>query len=179
MNVFILDESPIRAAEYHCDKHIVKMPLEAAQLLCTAHRVLDGKEQSLVINGRQRKLFVHSDSSLDQTLYTSTHVNHGCAVWVRESAQNYYWLYELMLELNNEFVRRYRKEKDHETICRLSAVLSQAPSNQKDIGFTMPPLCMPDEYKIPGDVVRSYRNYYSKGKRSIATWTDTPIPHWF
>jgi hypothetical protein len=43
MNIFYLDKDPIKAAEYSCDKHVVKMILESAQMLCTAHRVLDGE----------------------------------------------------------------------------------------------------------------------------------------
>jgi len=42
MNVFYLDRNPITAAQMHCDKHVVKMILEYAQLLSTAHRLLDG-----------------------------------------------------------------------------------------------------------------------------------------
>ena len=37
MNIFILDEDIDKCAEYHVDKHVVKMILESAQLLCTAH----------------------------------------------------------------------------------------------------------------------------------------------
>jgi hypothetical protein len=178
MNIFVLDSSPKQAAEYHCDKHVIKMILESAQLLCTAHRVIDGEETRCIQNGRKQTLWIHPDAKMDETLYKSTHMNHGCAVWVRESAQNYYWVYELMLELNREFVRRYRKQKDHETIVKLQGVLSQIPSNLKDIGFTIPPRCMPLEYQ-EADVVQSYRNYYSKGKRDIASWTDTPVPFWY
>ena len=43
MNFFYLDEDPFKSIEYHCDKHIVKMPTEYKQMLCTAHRVLDGE----------------------------------------------------------------------------------------------------------------------------------------
>ena len=44
MNIFYLDRSVYRPAEMHCDKHVVKMILETAQMLSTAHRVLDGDE---------------------------------------------------------------------------------------------------------------------------------------
>ena len=42
MNIFYLNHCPRRAAEEQCDQHIVKMPLETAQILSTAHRVVDG-----------------------------------------------------------------------------------------------------------------------------------------
>jgi hypothetical protein len=37
MNIFVLDKDPHAAAHYHCDKHVVKMILEAGQMLCAAH----------------------------------------------------------------------------------------------------------------------------------------------
>ena len=37
MNIFVLDKNPVKAAEYHCNKHVVKMILEAGQMLCAAH----------------------------------------------------------------------------------------------------------------------------------------------
>jgi hypothetical protein len=42
MNIFYLSEDITKCAEYHVDKHIVKMPLETAQLLCTVHWVSGG-----------------------------------------------------------------------------------------------------------------------------------------
>lgn len=170
MNVFILDPVPKRAAQYHCDKHVVKMILECAQLLCTAHRLLDGSQFG--------RIWVHPNPELDRILYTATHINHPMAIWIRESAENYYWVYELMVELNNEFVRRYNKTQDHVTIQKLSKALSELPKNIRDIGFTQPPCCMPLELRSL-NVVEAYREYYRKEKRAIAVWTDTPIPDWY
>jgi len=42
MNIFYIDRDPVIAAQMSCDKHVVKMILESAQMLCAAHRVLDG-----------------------------------------------------------------------------------------------------------------------------------------
>ena len=44
MNIFVVDEHPIAAANQMIDKHVVKMILESGQMLSTAHRVLDGEE---------------------------------------------------------------------------------------------------------------------------------------
>ena len=44
MNIFVLDNDPDTAARMMCDKHVVKMIVESAQMLSTAHRVLDGIE---------------------------------------------------------------------------------------------------------------------------------------
>ena len=167
MNIFYLDQDPKRAAEYHCDKHVIKMILESAQLLCTAHRVLDGEE------------FVHPFPEFDSVLYKATHVKHPSGIWVRQSADNYTWLYQLMLELNREFVRRYNKTAPHATITKLGGVLSILPNNiDWRPGFTTPPQCMPQEYQCQ-DTILAYRNYYRGAKRAIATWTATARPEWF
>ena len=49
MNIFYIDENPVQAAEWMVDRHVVKMILESAQLLSTAHRLLDGKEIQLEV----------------------------------------------------------------------------------------------------------------------------------
>jgi hypothetical protein len=146
------------------------MILESAQLLSTAHRLLDGRQDN--------KIWVHPDINLNEVLYSATHVNHPCAIWVRQSSQNYYWVYQLMLELNREFVRRYNKNNDHATITKMADILGRQPSNLKDIGFTKPSCCMPEELRGP-DVVEAYRNYYRVAKRDIAKWTNTPVPEWY
>ena len=84
MNIFYLDSRPDTAAEMHCDKHCVKMILEYAQLLSTAHRVLDGDD-------------AHPD------LYKIAHKNHPSTRWTRSSEDHYVWLYELFRNLSIEF----------------------------------------------------------------------------
>jgi len=44
MNIFYLDKDPIVAAEMSCDKHVCKMIIESAQMLSTAHRMIDGTQ---------------------------------------------------------------------------------------------------------------------------------------
>ena len=78
MNIFYLDEKPLTAARMHCDKHVVKMIIESAQMLSTAHRTLDGNDYADRMN-----------------LYKATHKNHPANIWVRESAENYLCLYNL------------------------------------------------------------------------------------
>ncbi len=179
MNIFFLDENPIIAAKYHCDKHVIKMILESAQLLSTAHRVLDGKERMVLNdNGRRAKRWVHPSEEFDQILYTATHINHPSAVWVRESAGNYQWLMSLTIALNGEFIRRYNKSINHATIDKLARVLTYLPDEMPRTGFTPPPQCMPAEF-VADDYVQGYRNYYMGAKRELAVWTNTPTPYWW
>jgi len=44
MNIFYVHKNPIVAAKMLIDKHVVKMIVESAQMLSTAHRLLDGTE---------------------------------------------------------------------------------------------------------------------------------------
>ena len=162
MNIFYLDKSFTKSAEYHCDKHVVKMILETAQLLCTAHRELDGNDYA---------------DSVD--MYKSTHKNHPSAVWVRSNKNAYNWAFMLLYKLCEEYTKRYNKK--HKT-SRLLNVLVHHPVNIKQSGWgdpiTPPPQCMPDEYKNE-DTVTAYRNYYIGAKKSFAKWAYSTTPDWF
>jgi len=136
MNIFYLSSDPIEAATMQCDKHVVKMILETAQLLSTAHHILAGDGP-----------------------YKVTHKNHPSAVWVRESRQNYDWTYKHFKALCAEYTDRYGKTHLTETKC--SEWLSRAPEGIEDNGFTDPPECMPDECKSLKSVVLSYLEYYN------------------
>jgi hypothetical protein len=96
MNIFYLDEDPKICAQYHCDKHVVKMIIEYAQLLSTAHRVLDGFEGygSSKSGNRQVKIWTIHDSR-DEILYKATHVNHPSNIWTRSSVKNYHYMFQL------------------------------------------------------------------------------------
>jgi len=60
MNIFYLDKDPIKAAEMSCDKHVCKMIIESAQMLSTAHRIIDGVEYyGKTSNGRKIKRWTH------------------------------------------------------------------------------------------------------------------------
>lgn len=154
------------------------MIIESAQLLSTAHRILDGSPVSTINTktGKPRKHLKLSDPRADAILYKPTHVNHPCAVWARQSQENYYTLYHLFTELLYEYNVRYGKK--HKT-ADLSLYLSQAPINLTRYGRTDIPLCMPDQYKIPGNPVESYRNYYRQGKSHIAQWRFRKTPEWY
>jgi hypothetical protein len=156
MNIFFLDLDVVKCAEYHNDKHCVKMILEYAQLLSTAHHL-------------------HPLPDFDPTsVYKKTHVNHPCAVWARASTGNYEYLLKLLIALFDEYTDRYGKS--HATM-RLLPQLRLTP-NLKINRVNRPPCCMPDECKLTEGVVASYRNYYMTHKRHIATWRNG-TPDWW
>jgi hypothetical protein len=156
MNIFYLDHCPQRAAQAHVDRHVVKMILETAQLLSTAHH-----------------LSLSPPVELLEKIYKPTHKNHPSSVWVRNSLANYWWAHELLVALLKEYTFRYSK-----THASARLVLPLAPAPRLDGAvFTPPPLAMPDEYKI-GAPLESYREYYRKGKSSLHKWTRRAPPTW-
>ena len=155
MNIFFLDENPTLSAQYHVDKHVVKMILETAQLLCGVHHVT-----------------AHDSTHVP---YKLSHKNHPCSIWCRESLSNYLYLCELGLELCKEYTYRYGKRHKSQDV--IEWCLINKP-NIPDIEFTEPAKAMPDEYKVKS-VVESYRNYYIGAKSGFAIWKNREKPFWF
>ena len=162
MNIFFLDYDTQKCAQYHCDKHVVKMVLETAQLLCGVHHMTP----QLQNNYR---------TSTVQVPYKLSHKNHPCAIWSRESLSNYLYLCDLGLELCKEYTYRYGKRHKSQDV--IEWCLINKP-NIVDKNFTTPPKAMPDEYKV-NDVIESYRNYYRGAKKSFAVWKHKNLPEWF
>ena len=156
MNIFYLHNDVDECSRQHVDKHVVKMIVEYAQLLSCAHRVLD--------------------TYVGEECYKQSHTNHPSAKWVRASHNNYCWLYELWVSLMNEYTYRYGKI--HST-ARLKDFLGNPPRNIPIGPFTEPPPAMPEQYKVPGDSIQSYKNYYTNEKRHIAKWKLRQQPTWF
>lgn len=156
MNIFYLSHDPKKAASYHYNRHIVKMPLEAAQMLCTAHHAL-GEEHNY-------------DTSY--VPYRKAHLNHPCTIWVRSDVLHYYWTYDYMMELGKLYKERYNKT--HLTIEKCRDILSTPPNEIKNSGVWIdPPQCMPDEYKSD-NAIHAYWNYYINAKNHIPTKDELP-----
>jgi hypothetical protein len=176
MNIFYLHQDTKICAQMHVDKHCVKMILETAQLLSTAHRVLDGNEvETQSESGRKKKVWLLDDNRND-ILYSATHINHPSAIWCRHSIQNYSWLYSLLVSLCEEYTYRYGKVHKCESI-GLVKTLSVLPNNLHVKPFTEPTPAMPEEYKVPGDSIKSYHNYYNGEKQRMFAWKKRPVPN--
>jgi len=157
MNIFYLDRCPRKAARMHCDKHVVKMILEYAQLLSTAHHVLDGP------NG-----------PIADKLYKVTHKNHPSAVWVRQSTLHYYYVYEMFKQLCYLYTEIYGKE--HLTQTKLLDVLKRHPNEMELKQFQEPPQCMPEEFHSDS-AVKSYQDYYRIAKSAILKYKSRNLPN--
>lgn len=152
MNIFVLDDDPVKAAEYHCDKHVVKMILETAQLLSSVHHKM-GKDAP----------------------YKLTHGNHPCSRWLMDSVENYRWLSRMGLNLCKEYTKRYKKVHKTQPIMRW---LHMNVPDLPNVPRTRFPRAMPDDAKVEG-IVESYRNYYIKYKSHFAKWKYSQTPNWY
>lgn len=168
MNIFYIENNPKICAEMHVDRHVCKMAIEYAQLLCTAHRVLDGTEyKRLSANNRSIKAWRLPDER-EERMMKPTMMNHPSAIWVRHSDKNYLWLYSLWCELLKEFTYRYGKTH---ACARLIPDLAVLPTNIPVAEFTEPTPAMPDSCKVSGDSIQSYRNYYLMEKQHLWSWS--------
>jgi hypothetical protein len=153
LNIFVLDYNPVKAAQYQCDKHVVKMVLETAQILSSAF-------------------------GPGMAPYKRTHFNHPCTVWSRFSLENYNWLIQHGLALSDEYTYRYGKiHKSREVILWCQNNIQKLKFEK--IKKTKFQLCFDNKY-IVGNAVESYRNYYKNEKKKIASWKKGRTkPRWF
>ena len=151
MNIFVLDEDVEKCAEYHCDKHVIKMILESAQMMSAVVR----------LNGHD-------------TGYKLTHKNHPCTIWARKSLSNYIWLKSLISLLNSEYRYRYDKSVNHKSF---DMAMSLPMPDLPVIGLTPFAQAMPEQYRNK-NAVKAYRDYYINEKSSFLTWTKRKTPKW-
>ena len=152
MNIFYLDADVTKCAQDHCDKHVVKMILESAQMLCSV-------------------LWIHDI----QAPYKPTHLHHPCVIWANKSLSNWLWLKQLAGALNEEYKYRFNHKENHSSY---DVVLKLQNPPTIDLGVTERPQAMPDEFKNPDPII-AYRQFYKARKRHFAHWTKRKIPAWF
>jgi len=152
MNIFLLDHDIELCAQYHCDQHVVKVIMGGVQIMCTALNKL----------------------GLD-TPYASTQRKHPCVLWVGESYDNFLWLKALTLSLNDEYVYRFDKVNDHASIDVLQSISGYRYARR---GLTSFAQAMPAQYRIPGNAMQAYRQFYIAEKPD-ARWTRREQPAWF
>jgi len=151
MNIFVLHTNPILAAKMACDKHVVKMILETAQLLCTVAHAHDFEAP-----------------------YKATHKKHPCTIWAGKSDKNWNWLINYGLSLCKEYTKRYARQHKSQQYIEWCASL---PITLPKIGLTPFAQAMPDKYKNKCPV-SAYRSYYVGEKARFATWKSRK-PYWW
>lgn len=185
MNIFILNNDPVIAAQEQCDKHVVKMIVESAQMLSTVHRMLDGVMERRPSKSGAKLQYWKLNDEREDLLYKACHFNHPSTVWTRESCCNYSWHYEHFIGLCDEYTYRYGKV--HSTDTKLRKILKTLPNNiNRSGGMTPFKLAMSSNpecvvHDLGGtNAVESYKNFYqTKQKRFKMVWTKRPMPKWF
>lgn len=158
MNIFYLHKNPRKCAQMHCDKHVIKMILEAVQLLYSVHYALD--------------------CPVWKGAYKKTHSKHPCALWLLESIENYLWTISLAWELAEEYRFRYGEHKMHACEIHLVWLENHIPPLPL-IKMTPPRLAMKPEFRVSDDPLVSYRHYYKVSKmqqRGIVKYTRRAYP---
>lgn len=180
MNIFDLDQDPIKCARDHNDSHVVKMCTEYAQLMSTAHRILDGSLwYGKSAKGRKIKRYYLENDSFNKNLYLACHINHPSNIWLRQSKENYQWLFSMWTHLLEEYTYRYDK---HHGAGKLLNFLIWTPANiPTDVGLTpvTPAMGHFPNCIIENNSVESYRNYYWEAKRNLAKWKRRGPPDWW
>lgn len=205
MNIFVLDTDPVKAAQAHCDAHVVKMILETAQLLSTAWHethnpayigVDDPACSELLrfvarpaLNPKDPPAPVQADGPLPasapgqgvwllagQRIYRPTHAAHPCAVWTRAARANYAWLWRLGMALLDEYTYRYDKTHATTDVLRALELVPELPFS----GHVVTPFAqaMPEEYRAPKNAVGAYRAYYLGAKAELLNYTRRAAPDW-
>jgi len=189
MNIFILSINPKEAAEAHGDKHVVKMILEACQMLYTAHWLAAHpelvKERSAVKIAKAHKLLAvpeHMQTApkrkcADESGYRPVHLHHPCTIWVRECLGNYMWTVDLALALADEYEYRW-PGKTHSCKAHAEWLKANIPpgiSHRERNGFAV---AMDDQYRVSGDPLASYIKFYkgSKQERNLTNYTRRTAP---
>ena len=184
MNIFILDKDPRIAAQMQCDRHVVKMIVESAQMLSTAHRMLDGVEtRRKSKSGKTMSKYWELPDAREASLYKAVHMGHPCTVWTMHSDNNYLWHYEHFIALCKEYTYRYGKV--HATDTKLRKSLAKIPTNiNEGFKYMLSPFALAmnanPECIYEGDPVKSYKKYYqTKQDNFKMVWTKRKIPEWF
>jgi len=179
MNIFVLDLDPKKCAEYHCDRHLVKMITEHNQILAAVKWLAMGVEKKSQITDDMKKSFLGFPRKFEDgspNPYGITHKNHPCTIWARECWENYEWLCKLTLEMCTEYTKRYGRKHAGEDIC--SWYYKNAPFLPGLGKITPFAQAMPEECRNV-NAVTAYRNYYVKYKKEIARWAYSETPEWF
>lgn len=183
MNLFYLDEDLDICAEYHVDKHVNKMQLEAAQILCT-NIIIDelfGYVPRNLTPEENKELSKYRAEQKDLPMedrfipYLPCHQNHPSTVWCRTSLENFYWVHCYANALSSE--AHYRYGSLHKSIVVINNLPD--PKYMKNVGFTQFALAMPEELKDYDNPIESYRLFYMKDKATFASWKYREKPPWW
>ena len=161
MNIFVLDKNPEIAARMHCDKHIPKMCVEAAQMMASALRRHGATDEQMPL-------------TKSGTPYKGGYKHHPCTIFAGDSRANFVWLAQHAYILCREYNKRFGKNHACQwPIEHMQRMFHMIPEGR----LTPFAQAMPDEYK-DNDAVKAYQAYYHS--KQFAKWEKgTPAPSWW
>lgn len=186
MNIFFLDYDPKLCAAYHCDKHCVKMIIEYAQILSTAHRLHSANPEDL----KRKKYTITYDDNVDTLLLKATHIGNRTVAWVMKSTANYIWLSEVLMYLSIEYTRRYGRKHKYTSNGLIDYLYLNTPKIfnfenitkrylAKQVFFhEFNSIVEPESFQECNPIA-SYRNCYMNEKRYMVKYKLGNWPEWF
>ena len=183
MNIFVLDKNLRASIQMHIDRHVIKMPLEAAQMLSTNYAIDTFLGYRPEMLNKKERDYVKEKTRSNWEFYKPTHINHPCTIWGRTNLSNYNYIYNYCQELNEEKLFRWPKNPPHKSALLMQTMPS--PVNLPEGPQTPIALCMFEEYKDPENPIESYRAFYYGEKQfdrsgnSMARWTNRKPPEWW
>ncbi len=186
MNIFVLDNNPKLAAQYHCDQHLNKMIVESCQLLMTPYWLQMGLSSKKLIESNKDlwyfkfHSFPRKDEIGNSIPYGIGFKHHPCTKWVLESKENWLWLLSLAEELIIE--KLHRSNKGHSCEAIVNWFKHNQITNLPEIYHTEFIQAIPSYNKVSNKPVVGYRNAYHCNiyyKGWFPTWTNRETPHWY
>lgn len=164
MNIFVLSNDPSEAAQFNCNKHVIKMTTELWQQLGSAVRRYGAEDKDMPLTKSGNPL-------------GDAHPNHPCTLWVGKTRSNFMWAVEHAKELANQYSITYNREHYClQGIKHLEKMANLIP----DGSLTPFAQCMPEECRNT-DAVIAYRNFYINIKQHVmqVEWKNRRVPEWW
>ena len=181
MNIFYLDDNIDTCAKFHVDSHVKKIPLEMGQML-TANMWIDhifaqpmGKLSPDDNKYFKQEIDKFKKANDKRYHYWPAYMNHPCTIWLRESAENYYWGVCYANQLDWERYVRFLSRM-HASVKIINSL--PEPRHFVTKGWTTPALAVGDSPRYEDDPVRTYREYYINYKSHLHAWTLRNPPKW-
>ena len=163
MNLFILDENPALAAQYHCDNHMNGSILEIADMMC-------------MVADHMR---IYFEGQYHWSVEASM---HPCTQWAKASVHNRAWMMELAENLQKQRELAHPGIKLHKSLRTARVARSLIDPDDKGDWTQHTPFVqlVPAEFQARHSAVCSYRLYYEhKLEHGLKMeWKNRTIPEW-
>jgi len=165
MQIYFIDSDAKKAAQSLINEHISSQILDAAHILCNAHRVLDG-----VVSPTGVMYYLHDER--EPIFYKTKDIHNPWSVWCQSRVENYVWISDYLFHLLDTYKLRFKKKHRiltfRKTIVGMPFMLQSPPFKLKEYDWTNPPLTMHNSYKQKSyeedfslvNIIKTYRYYY-------------------